>query len=178
MYGVKVTQNVTQYPRHHVTYAQAKFEVATSKSLWGDAFTRNILFDPWPWPWGQGHTKCHPVPFTSCDLCIYKVWSCYVQRFRRRYNYKKRDGRTVRRTDGRTTDRLWYGINIPYFSNEKVGIITRALIRLCRCAGWSAPVQFVKPQRQVLPRRGPIIMYEVDRTGDINRWCQTRTTTN
>ena len=31
--GVKVTQNVTQYPRHHVTYAQAKFEVATSKSL-------------------------------------------------------------------------------------------------------------------------------------------------
>ena len=33
MYGVKVTQNVTQYPRHHVTYAQAKFEVATSKSL-------------------------------------------------------------------------------------------------------------------------------------------------
>ena len=31
--GVKVTRNVTQYPRHHVTYAQAKFEVATSKSL-------------------------------------------------------------------------------------------------------------------------------------------------
>ena len=31
--GVKVTRNVTQYPRHYVTYAQAKFEVATSKSL-------------------------------------------------------------------------------------------------------------------------------------------------
>ena len=31
--GVKVTQNATQYPQHHVTYAQAKFEVATSKSL-------------------------------------------------------------------------------------------------------------------------------------------------
>ena len=31
--GVKVTQNVAQYHLHHVTYAQAKFEVATSKSL-------------------------------------------------------------------------------------------------------------------------------------------------
>ena len=28
--GVKVTQNVAQYPRHHVTYAPAKFDVATS----------------------------------------------------------------------------------------------------------------------------------------------------
>ena len=28
-----------------------------------------------------------------------------------------------RSTDGRTTDRLWYEINIPYFSNEKVGIM-------------------------------------------------------
>ena len=31
--GVKVTQNVAQYHPHYVTYAQAKFEVATSKSL-------------------------------------------------------------------------------------------------------------------------------------------------
>ena len=28
--GVKVTQNVAQYPRHHVTYAPAKFDIATS----------------------------------------------------------------------------------------------------------------------------------------------------
>ena len=28
--GVKVTQNVAQYPRHHVIYAPAKFDVATS----------------------------------------------------------------------------------------------------------------------------------------------------
>ena len=28
--GVKVTQNVVQYPRHHVTYAPEKFDVATS----------------------------------------------------------------------------------------------------------------------------------------------------
>ena len=27
--GLKVTQNVVQYPRHHVTYAPAKFDIAT-----------------------------------------------------------------------------------------------------------------------------------------------------
>ena len=32
------------------------------------------------------------------------------------------DGRTDARTDRRATDRLWYEINIPYFSNEKAGI--------------------------------------------------------
>ena len=29
-FGVKVTQNVAQYPRHLVTYAPAKFDVAAS----------------------------------------------------------------------------------------------------------------------------------------------------
>ena len=43
--GVKVTQNVAQYHWLHVTYAQAKNEVATSKSLWGDAFTHFLTFD-------------------------------------------------------------------------------------------------------------------------------------
>ena len=33
------------------------------------------------------------------------------------------DGRTDRQTHGRTTDRLCYEINIPYFSYEKAGII-------------------------------------------------------
>ena len=103
--GVKVTRNVAQYPWHHVTYAQAKFEVAASKSLLGDAFTRKYII--WPLTLGSRSHEIHPVPSTSCDLCTYKVWSCYVQRFRRRYNYKKRDGRTNgqtdRRTDGRRT---------------------------------------------------------------------------
>ena len=49
----------------------------------------NILFDLWPWPWGQGHTKHHPVPSTSCDLCTGKIWSCYFQKFMRRCIYKK-----------------------------------------------------------------------------------------
>ena len=35
--------------------------------------------------------------------------------------------------------------------------ITKALIRLRGCAGWSAPVLFAKPRRQVFSRRGPII---------------------
>ena len=36
----KVTCDVAQYPLHHVTYAAAKFEVATSNGLGGDAFAR------------------------------------------------------------------------------------------------------------------------------------------
>ena len=36
----KVTQNVAQYPLHRVTYAAAKFEVATSNGLGGNVFTR------------------------------------------------------------------------------------------------------------------------------------------
>ena len=38
--GVKVTQNVAQYPLHHVTHPATKFEVARSNCLGGDTFTR------------------------------------------------------------------------------------------------------------------------------------------
>ena len=41
--GVNVTGNVTQFPLHYVTYAAAKFEVATSNSVGGDAFTRKYI---------------------------------------------------------------------------------------------------------------------------------------
>ena len=34
--------------------------------------------------------------------------------------------------------------------------ITKALIRLRRCAGWSAPVLFVNPRRHVFLRQGPV----------------------
>ena len=37
---VKVTHNVVQCPPNHMTYAPAKFEVATSNSLGEDGFTR------------------------------------------------------------------------------------------------------------------------------------------
>ena len=70
-----------------MTFAPAKFEIATSNSLGEDAFTRKYII--WPWPWGQGHTKCCPVPSTSCDLCTYRVWYCYIPLLRRRCIYKK-----------------------------------------------------------------------------------------
>ena len=40
---VKVTQNVAQYPIHHVTYPATKFEVATSIRLGGVSFTRKYI---------------------------------------------------------------------------------------------------------------------------------------
>ena len=42
---IKVTPNTAQYPLHHVTYAAAKFEVATFNSFGSIAVTRkyNIL---------------------------------------------------------------------------------------------------------------------------------------
>ena len=40
--GVKVKQNIAQYPLHHVTYSATKFEVSTSKGLGEDAFTRKF----------------------------------------------------------------------------------------------------------------------------------------
>ena len=43
--GQGQTQNVSQYPLHHITYAPAKFEGAMSNGLGGNAFTRNIAFD-------------------------------------------------------------------------------------------------------------------------------------
>ena len=39
----KVTQNVAQYPRHHVTCEPAKFDVATSHGKGEDAFTRKYI---------------------------------------------------------------------------------------------------------------------------------------
>ena len=42
---VKVTQKVVQYPPNHMTYAHAKFEVATSNSLGEDGFTERTLYD-------------------------------------------------------------------------------------------------------------------------------------
>ena len=44
------------------------------------------------------------------------------------------DGWTDRRRDGRTEDRLWYEINIPYFSNEKAGIKIEHLLQKSNCS--------------------------------------------
>ena len=41
--GIKVTQNVAQYPPHHVTYVPAKFEVAMSNGSGGYAFAKKYI---------------------------------------------------------------------------------------------------------------------------------------
>ena len=42
---IKVTQNIDKYPLHYVTYAAAKFEIATFNSLGGGTFIRDTVFD-------------------------------------------------------------------------------------------------------------------------------------
>ena len=58
---VMVTQNVAQYPRHHVTYATAKFDVATFHGYGEDAFTRKYIMK-----------RCQ-VPGTLCDIYTSKA---------------------------------------------------------------------------------------------------------
>ena len=41
--GVKVTLKIAQYPVHHVIYASAKFEGATTNDLGEDTITRNMM---------------------------------------------------------------------------------------------------------------------------------------
>ena len=67
---LKVTQNVTEYPLNHVTYAPAKFEFSTTNGLGSSIYKKMhylIL------TYGSGHVKCCPEPSTSCDLCTCKV---------------------------------------------------------------------------------------------------------
>ena len=41
--GIKVIGNVAQYPLHYVTYVSTRLEVATSKGLGVDAYTRKYI---------------------------------------------------------------------------------------------------------------------------------------
>ena len=42
LFDLDLIRNVAQCPLHNVTYSATKFEVATSRSLGGDAFTRKF----------------------------------------------------------------------------------------------------------------------------------------
>ena len=107
-----------------MTYAQAKFKVAASKRRCiyekihyltfdldlGVKVTRNVTQYP------LHHVIYAPTKFevaTSNGLGEDTITRNVT------------DGRTDRQTHGRTTDRLWYEINIPYFSYEKAGIIIK-----------------------------------------------------
>ena len=63
--GVKVTQNVAQYPLHHVSYPATKFEVARSNRLGGDTFTRKYII------WSL--TRSHKM------LPLYIMWPIHLQ---------------------------------------------------------------------------------------------------
>ena len=126
-----------QYPRLHVTYTLAKFDIATSHGYKEDAFTRKYiiwpwpsgtLFNLWPWPWVKVTRNVfqYPLHCVTYSATTFEVATSNIL-LRRRYIYKKRDERTHGRTDGwtdgRKTDRLWYEINIPFFLKKKASII-------------------------------------------------------
>ena len=127
----------SQYPRLHVTYTPAKFDIATSHGYKEDAFTRKYIIWPWPsgtlfnlwtWPWAKVTRNVFQYPLHHVTYTATKFEVATSNRLlRRRYIYKKRDGRTHGRTDGwtdgRKTDRLWYEINIPFFLKKKASII-------------------------------------------------------
>ena len=70
--GVKVTQNVAQYPLCHVTYSATKFEVATSNRLGGDTFTRK--YNIWPLTLTSGSRTHEMLPSTH-----YIMWPIQLQ---------------------------------------------------------------------------------------------------
>ena len=86
--GQGQTRNVAQSPLHHMTYAPAKFEAAMSNGLGGNSFTRTIWSDLDPREINSLRNVAQ-YPLHQMPLCICKVWSCYVQRFRRKCIYKK-----------------------------------------------------------------------------------------
>ena len=70
--GVKVTQNVAQYPLHYVTYSATKFEVATSNRLGGDTITRK--YNIWPLTLTLGSRSHEMLPST-----LYIMWPIQLQ---------------------------------------------------------------------------------------------------
>ena len=69
----KVTQYVTQYPLHHVTYGPAKFQVAMCEGFGADAFTRKCII--WPWPQTMCHAQGHnAVTLDRLEPAIPRSW--------------------------------------------------------------------------------------------------------
>ena len=127
--GVKVTQNVAQYPLHHVTYSATKVEVATSNRFGGDTFTRK--YNIWPLTLTLGSRSHKMLPST-----LYIMWPIQLQSLKYlpltvqeeihlQETWRtdaQTDGQTDRQTDGRRTDfdtKLIY----PFFLKKKAGII-------------------------------------------------------
>ena len=78
--GVKVRQNVAQYPLHRVTYPAAKFEVAMSNHL-GDTFTRKYII--WSLTLTLGSRSPKMLPST-----LYIMWPIHLQSLKLLYQKK------------------------------------------------------------------------------------------
>ena len=79
---------IIQFSVQNLSVIQSNYNIRKLNQLSMVHFRKSPLYYLWPLPWGQGYTKCCPVPSTSHDLCTCKIWSCYVQLFRRRCIYK------------------------------------------------------------------------------------------
>ena len=128
---VKVTQNGAQCPLHHVTYAPTEFEVTTPKGLGGDAFTKKFNICTLTLTLGSRSNKMLPST-------LYIMWPIQLQSlkllrqpFRRRYIYKKCDGRTSARTHIHTHGRMDR-------RKEKRGYINKMRIRMEACSLYSS----------------------------------------
>ena len=65
------TQNIAQYPLHHVTYAPAKFEGAMSSGLGEDAFTRKYII--WPLTLTTQNIAQYPLHYVNYASVKFKV---------------------------------------------------------------------------------------------------------
>ena len=122
--GVKVTRNVVQYPLHHVTYPVTKFEVATSKRLGGDTFTKKKHYMTFDLDLGVKATQSvaqyplHHVTYSTTKFAVATSKDLGGDTFTRNVADGRTDARTDRRTDdGPTLTRNKYNL----FSKEKGG---------------------------------------------------------
>ena len=94
--------NAAQYSLHRVAYVQLK--VVTSSRLGGDAFTRKYI-DLWvKVAWNKAQYPLHHVTYAATKFEVATSNSLGGDTFTRKVR------------DRRTTERLWYKINIPSFS--------------------------------------------------------------
>ena len=67
-----VTQNVAQYPLHHVTYPATKFEVARSIHL-GDTFTRRYIILSLTLTLGPQNVAQYPLHYVTFSAIKFEV---------------------------------------------------------------------------------------------------------
>ena len=87
--GVNVTQNVAQYPWHHVTYAPTKFDIATSHGWGEDAFTRNTLNDldlQVKVTWNVSQCPLHHVTYAPTEFKVTMSKALGGEAFTRKFN--------------------------------------------------------------------------------------------